>query len=155
MLGTNPFQARQVVEGGFRDGRGRDVEALYGLGDGEGGGLEPVGGVGGIAGSDLGLHQGAQQLVGRPALGFGGQQHFGGGAAHRGQLQPPQATVQVQRQRWNLRGRHRFGGFRRGHELAPSSVVDEVGSVDNCAFKRHECSLGGNVLSVTVDTLRV
>jgi len=44
---------------------------------------------------DLGLDQGAQHLLGGPALGLGGQQHLGDGAAHGGQLQPPQPRIQV------------------------------------------------------------
>jgi hypothetical protein len=39
LLCANPFQTRQVIDGGLRDGRGRYVEAVEGLDDGERGGL--------------------------------------------------------------------------------------------------------------------
>jgi hypothetical protein len=99
LVGTDPLQAGQVVEGRAGDRGGGDVELLQGLGDGEGGGLEPVAGVRGVAGADLGLDQGAQQLLWRPALGLGGDQQLGGEGAHRGQLEPPQPGGQVRRQR--------------------------------------------------------
>ena len=104
------------------DRGGGEVELVEGLGDRERGGLEPGAGVGGVAGGDLGLDQGAQELLGGPALGLGGEQQLGGEAAHRGQLQPAQPVVQVGRQR-------RWG---RGHDGLPItvssvSVVDPVG----------------------------
>jgi hypothetical protein len=99
LVGTDPLQAGQVVEGRAGDrGRG-DVELLQGLGDGERGGLEPVAGVRGVPGTDLGLDQGAQQLLRRPALGLGGDQQLRREGAHRGQLEPAQPRVKVRRQR--------------------------------------------------------
>jgi hypothetical protein len=109
LVGTDPFEAGQVVERRAGDRGGGDVELLEGFGDGEGGGLEPVAGVGGVAGTDLGIDQGAQQLLRRPALGLGSDQQLRRQGAHRGQLEPPQPSMKVRRQR-------RDGG---GHQDAP------------------------------------
>ena len=89
-LCANPLQAGRVVNRGLRDGGGRHIETLKGFDDRERGGFEPVGGVGGITGSDLGLNEGAQHLLGGPALRLGGQQDFGRCAAHRRELEPAQ-----------------------------------------------------------------
>ena len=66
------------------------VELVEGLDDRERRGLEPGAGVGGVAGGDLGLDQGAQQLLGCPPLGLGGEHQLRGELAHRGQLEPAQ-----------------------------------------------------------------
>ena len=61
------------------------VEFVQGLGHRERGGLQPGAGVGGVAGADLGLDQGAQQFLGCPPLGLGGEQQLAGraGASRR------------------------------------------------------------------------
>ena len=63
----------------------------------------PVPGVGLIPGRDLGFDQGAQELLGVPPLGAGGDQEFGGQAAHRGELEPAQPGGQVGGQRRRCR----------------------------------------------------
>ena len=89
--GGDPFQRGQVVERGRRDrGRRRRSNSSRVLSDRERRGLEPGAGVGGVAGGDLGLDQGAQQLLGCPPLGLRGEQQLGGELAHRGQLEPAQ-----------------------------------------------------------------
>ena len=55
--------------------------------------------------ADLGLDQGAQELLGVPPLRLRGDQQLGRQPAHRGHLQPTQPLVQVRRQ-WR-RGRSR------------------------------------------------
>ena len=52
-------------------------------------------GVGLVAGGDLGLDQGAEELLGVPPLGLGGDQQFGGEPAHGGHLQPFQPGGEV------------------------------------------------------------
>ena len=94
------------------DGGGGDVELVEGLGDRERGLPHPGADVGGVAGGDLGLDQGAQELLGGPALGLGGDQQLGGELAHRGQFQPPQPGGQVGGQR----------RCRRGHAGSPPSM---------------------------------
>ena len=73
----------------------------------------PGAGVGLVAGGDLGLDQGAQELLGVPPLGLGGDQQLGGEAAHRGHLQPFQPVVEVGRQR------RRCGA----HDGSPPSMI--------------------------------
>ena len=91
----DPLEGGEVVEGRLRDRGHGEVELVEGLGDRERRGLEPGAGVGGVAGGDLGLDEGAQQLFGRPALGLRGAQHLGGESAHRGELEPAQPVDQV------------------------------------------------------------
>ena len=99
LRGADPFEDGEVVERRWRDrGRG-DVELVEGLGDRERGVPQPGAGVGLVAGGDLGLDQGAQELLGGPPLGLGGDQQLGGEAAHRGQLQPLQPAFEVGGQR--------------------------------------------------------
>ena len=75
------------------------VELVEGLDDRERRGLEPGAGVGGVPGGDLGLDQGAQQLLGCPPLGLRGAQQFRGEVTHRGQLEPAQPVGEIGRQR--------------------------------------------------------
>ena len=102
--GRDPFQRGEVGEGGLGDGGYAQVEFVQGLGHRERGGFEAGPGVGGVAGADLGFDQDAQQLLGCPPLGFRGEQQLGGEAAHRGQLEPPQALGEVGGQRRRGRG---------------------------------------------------
>ena len=100
LLCAYPFQAGQVVEhlaAGSRRRRRRTTSRV--LVTGNAGGLESVDDVGGIPGGQLGFDQGAQHLFGGPALGLGGEQHFGCGAADRGQFQPAQPGVEIGGQR--------------------------------------------------------
>jgi hypothetical protein len=73
---------------------------------GECGGFEPGGGVGCVAGGDLGVDQGAEQFLGCPPLGLRGEQELGGQVAHRGELEPPQPGFQVRCQRGWRGGGH-------------------------------------------------
>src|SRR5919106_1651784 len=97
--GAEPLQGCQVVERRAWDRRRGDVEGLEGLGDREGGGLEPGAGVGRVAGRDLGVDERAEQLLRRPPLRLGGDEQFGGELAHGRELEPPQPRGQVRRQR--------------------------------------------------------
>ena len=99
LRGGDPFQRGEVVQGGAGDGAGGPVELVEGLGDRERGGLHPGPGVGGVAGGDLGLDQGAQQFLRCPPLGLRGDQQLGGELAHRGELEPAQPGGQVGGQR--------------------------------------------------------
>jgi hypothetical protein len=123
VLGTNPFQAGQVVDSGLRDRGGSDIKTVDAFGDGERGGFEPVGFVGRIAGGDLGLDQGAQHFLGGPALCLGGQQDLGGTAAHRRQLEPPDPSVQIGGKRRNRLGDNSFRADCGAHEALPSPVI--------------------------------
>ena len=105
LRGPDPFQAGEVVEGWLRDRRACDVELVEGLDHGEGGLPHAGAGVGFVAGGDLGFDQGAQELLGVPALRLGGDQQFWGEAAHRGHLQPFQPVVEVRGQ-WRRGGAH-------------------------------------------------
>ena len=81
-LCADPFQARsgsRTWPAGSTTRRRRSSSMV--LVTGNVGGLEPVGGVGGVPGGDLGLDQGAEHLFRGPALGLGGEQHLGGDAA--------------------------------------------------------------------------
>ena len=98
--GGDPFQRGEVVQGGGRDAGHGAVELVEGLDHRERCGLEPGGGVGGVAGGDLGLDEGAQQFLGCPPLGLRGAQQFRGELAYRGQLEPAQPVDQVGGQRW-------------------------------------------------------
>src|SRR5450830_520908 len=69
--GAHPLQAGQIVEGGPGDGGESQVEPFQGLAHGKGGFFQPTGSVGLVPGSDLGLYQGPQQLLGGPSLGYG------------------------------------------------------------------------------------
>ena len=102
----------EVVEGRRRDRGGGEVELVEGLDDRERGRPHPGAGVGLVAGGDLGLDQGAEELLGVPPLGLRGDQQLGGEAAHRGHLQPLQPVVQVGGQR------RRAGGVTAGSPLA-------------------------------------
>ena len=62
-----------------------------------------VAGVGGVAGGDLGVDQGAQQFLGCPPLGLGGDQQLGGELAHGGELEPAQPGGEVGCQRRRAR----------------------------------------------------
>jgi hypothetical protein len=123
ILGANPFQAGQVVKCGLGDRRGGHVEALESLEDGERGGFEAVGGVGGIAGGDLGLDQGAQHLFGGPALGLGHLQYLGCGAAHRSEFEPAQPGIQIRGQERDRFGSNSFRAGSGGHAPLPSRVI--------------------------------
>ena len=74
---ADPFQRGQVAEGGRRDGGGGEIEVAEGLGDREGCLPHPVPGVGLVPGGDLGFDEGAQELLGVPPLGAGGDQESG------------------------------------------------------------------------------
>ena len=74
------------------------VKLLERLADREAGLSAAGAGVRLVAGSDLGLHQGAEELFGVPPLGAGGEEQLGGEAAHPGHLQPFQTGSQVRRQ---------------------------------------------------------
>jgi hypothetical protein len=75
--GPDPFQRGQVVQR-RQEYRGHGaVELVEGLGNREHRDLEPVTGVGGVAGGDLSLDQGAQELLGIPALRLRGHQQLG------------------------------------------------------------------------------
>jgi hypothetical protein len=63
LLGANPLEAGQVVEGGLWNRGGLDLELVQALADGEAGDLDPCLQVGLIAGRDLGLDEGAEELV--------------------------------------------------------------------------------------------
>ena len=95
LRGGDPFQGGEVVQGRGRDAGHGAVELVEGLDQRERRGLEPGGGVGGVAGGDLGLDEGAQQLLRCPALGLGGAQQLGGQLTHRGQLEPAQPVDQI------------------------------------------------------------
>ena len=90
----------EVVEGGRVDRGHGAVELVEGLDHGERRSLEPGAGVGGVPGGDLGLHQGAQQLLGCPPLGLRGAQQLRRQLTHGGQLEPAQPVGEVRRQRW-------------------------------------------------------
>ena len=109
LLSAYPFQPREVVEYLGLDRGLSDVEGLQRLGHGERGGLESVHDVGGIPCRQFGFDQGAQHFLGRPTLGLGGDQDFGCGAAHGGQLQSPQPGIQIGGQRWDRRWCNGFG----------------------------------------------
>jgi hypothetical protein len=113
LRGPDPFQAGEVVEGRLRDRGCGDVEVLKSLGDWERGLPKPGAGVGGVAGADLGLDQGAEELLGLPPLGFRGDQQLGCELPHRGHLQPLQPLNEVRRQWWRRR---------RGHDTSPPSM---------------------------------
>jgi hypothetical protein len=105
--GADPLQGPEVVEGG--SGHRGDCEVVLGegLGDGESGLAASGACVGGVPGGDLGLDQGAEELLGVPPLRLGGDQQFGCEPAHGGHLQPFQAVVEVGGQRRWCR-RHRL-----------------------------------------------
>jgi site-specific DNA recombinase len=105
--GADPFQRGQVGEGGRRDGGGAQVELFQRLGHRERGVAQPGPGVGGVAGGDLGLDQGAEQFFRGPPLGLRGQQELGGEPPHRGHFQPAQPLGQVGGQRRDGRGHDR------------------------------------------------
>ena len=79
--------------------RRRSGRIVEGLGDREPGLAAAGGGVGGVPGGDLGLDQGAQELLRAPPLRLRGDQQLGCESAHRGHLQPFQPVVQVGGQR--------------------------------------------------------
>jgi hypothetical protein len=103
VLGSpHPFQTGQVVERGPWHRGGCQVELVECLADREARLSASGAGVRLIAGGDLGLHQGAEELLGVPPLGAGGEEQFGGEATHPGHLQPFQTGGQVRRQgRWS------------------------------------------------------
>lgn len=95
---SDPFEAAEVVEGGPRDWRGGQVELVQRFADREAG-LPPAGAsVRLVAGRDLGLDQGPEELLRVPPLRFRRDQQFGGEAAHPGHFQPFQPGGQVRRQ---------------------------------------------------------
>jgi hypothetical protein len=71
-------------------------------------------GVGCVAGGDLGLDESPEEFLGVPLLGLGGDEQFGGEAAHRGHLEPFQAFGEVG-------GQGRRGGG--GHRLSLSASM--------------------------------
>jgi len=96
---ADPLESREVAHGGLgHRGRG-DVEAVEGLDDGEAGLAVAAAPVGLVAGGDLGFDEGAQDLFGFPALGLGGLQDVRRDAAHRGELEPLEASFEVGGQR--------------------------------------------------------
>ena len=98
--GGDPFQRGEVVQGGRRGWRRRSGPARRGSwSPGTRRFFMPGPGVGGVAGGDLGLDQGAQQLLGCPPLGLRGDQQLGGELPHRGELQPAQPGGEVGGQR--------------------------------------------------------
>ena len=88
------------------------VELVEGLGHREPGRPASGAGVGGVAGGDLGLDQGAQQLLGGPALGLGGDQQLGG---ELGASRPASAGVSPVVE---VRGQRRVRGHD-GHRVVP------------------------------------
>ena len=66
---------------------------------------EPGPGVRRVPGGDLGLDEGAEELLGRPPLGFGGEEQLGGEAAHGSQPEPPETGLEVTG-KWGGRGGH-------------------------------------------------
>ena len=96
-LARDPFQGGEVGPG--RGGMllaDRSNSSMV-LSDGEAGLLAAQPGVAGVAGGDLGLDQGPQQLFGCPALGLRGDQQLGGDAAHAGELEPAQPVARGRR----------------------------------------------------------
>ena len=94
-------------------GRGTDdsatIELLERLAHREPGRPQPCPGVRGIAGAELRLEQGAQQLVGCPALDLGGDEDLGRQPPDRGQLQPAQGGLEVGGEGGGRRRRHATG----------------------------------------------
>jgi cytochrome P450 len=109
----DPLERGQVVERRLRDRGGCDVELGQRLGHRERGRAHPVAGVGGVPGGDLGLDEGAQELLRGPALGLRGDQQLRGELAHRGELEPAQPVDQVGGQR----------GWGRGHDELPTAAL--------------------------------
>src|SRR5207253_8677615 len=85
--GSYPLQRGQVVERRAWNGRGCDVEAVQRLGGWEAGLLETDLSVGLVSTSDLGSDQGAQYVLGRPALGTRRLEHLSRLRADGGQPQ--------------------------------------------------------------------
>jgi hypothetical protein len=91
----DPVERDEVVVTRCGDGGLVEVELVEGLVDGE-----PCCGPAGaavrvVAGGDLEIDEDAQGLFGRPTLCLGGEQHVGGLAADRGQLQSFQPGLEV------------------------------------------------------------
>ena len=105
LLGRDPLEAGQVVERPARHRRGGLVELLERLAHREGRRLQPSTGVGHVARGDLGLDQGAQEVLWAPALRLGRDEQLRRELAHGGELQPAQARGQIRRQR-RRRGGH-------------------------------------------------
>src|SRR5262249_51133190 len=78
LLCRDPPQGGEVIQGRTGDGAGGPVQLVEGLDDGERRYFHPGPGVGGVAGGDLGVDQGPQQLFGGPPLGLRGDQQVGG-----------------------------------------------------------------------------
>ncbi len=106
LLGADPLEAGQIVHGGLGDGGVRHFEGVEGLDGGKGRGFEPSRLIGGVAGGDLGFDEGAQELLGGPALCLGGLQEFGCQRSDTGELEAGESCEQV----WSECGK---GG--RGH----------------------------------------
>ena len=105
LLGGDPLERHQVVERGTRDRRGVDVELVERLFDREGGGGQAASRVRRVARGDLGFDQGAQELLGAPALGLGHHQQFGSEAAYGTEAQAAEPGFEVGgERRW--RGAH-------------------------------------------------
>jgi hypothetical protein len=77
LLGPDPLQAGQIVEGGLRYRGGLDLELLQALAQREAGELEAAMEVGLVASRDLRFDESAQELIGCPALGLGGLADLG------------------------------------------------------------------------------
>ena len=65
--------------------------------------------VGRVAGRDLGLDEGAEELLGGPPLGLGGDEQFGCEAAHRAESEPSKSGFEIGGQ----------GRCRGGHDWSP------------------------------------
>ncbi len=113
--GGDPFQRGEVVQGRAGDRARCAVQLVEGLDHGERRCFHPGPGVGGVAGGDLGVDQGAQQFLGCPPLGLRGDQQLGGELPDSGQLEPAQPGGDVG-------GQRRRGG---GHDSAADGVVGQ------------------------------
>ena len=106
LLGADPFQGGEVVQGGAGDRARGAVQFVQRLGHRERSGLHPGPGVGCLTGGDLGVDQGPQQFLGCPPLGPGGDQQLGGELPHRSELEPAQSGGDVGRQLRRRGGSH-------------------------------------------------
>ena len=98
LLGGDPLEADQVVEGGSGDRRRVHVELVERLGHRERRALQAGPGVRCVTRGDLGLDQRAQELLGLPALGLGHHQQFGRQTAHGAEAESPQPCFEVRRE---------------------------------------------------------
>ena len=99
LRGPDPLETREVVEASLvAPTRLAHVELLEGLGDRESAAVEPSGRVARVARGDLGFEQRAQELLGTPALGLGGDQQLRREVTNRRESKTSQSGVEVGRQ---------------------------------------------------------